>query len=149
MSRGCRDSGSEDSKVRAVIPGLYQLRLRLDRPLTIRVGALGNCRFPAGWYVYTGSARNGLYQRISRHLRHKKRRHWHIDHLLVIADHVEAFVLSETGETECKLHAALAGGGVVVPGFGSSDCGCRSHLVWFRRKPGIQLMPWSEFIRQP
>jgi len=42
-----------------VIPGLYELRIRLRRPATITVGALGRVRFPAGWYVYTGSARNG------------------------------------------------------------------------------------------
>jgi len=53
----------------------------------------GQIPFPAGWYVYTGSARNGLAQRVGRHLRHNKRKHWHIDYLLAVADRVEAFVL--------------------------------------------------------
>jgi Uri superfamily endonuclease len=75
--------------------------------------------------------------------------HWHIDHLLAVTDHVETFVRSETEETECQLHSVLAGGEVAVPRFGSSDCGCRSHLAWFRRKPGFRPMPWSEFVRQP
>lgn len=147
MKKGCRDGRLTDGTPQAVDPGLYQLRVHLEQPATICVGALGDCRFPAGWYVYTGSARSGLHQRISRHLRHKKRRHWHIDHLLARADHVEAFVLPEAAVTECEQHAALTGGEVVVPGFGSSDCGCRSHLVWFRRRPGIGLMPWGEFTR--
>lgn len=129
--------------MRTVIPGLYQLRIRLKRPATIRVGALGRCEFPAGWYVYTGSARNGLHQRIRRHLRREKRRHWHIDYLLAAADHAEAFVLPNTRITECELHAALTDSKVAVPGLGSSDCRCSSHLAWFRRSPQIGLLPWE------
>lgn len=58
------------------VPGVYQLVIRMRRPAVITVGALGRCRFPAGWYVYTGSARNGLEQRIRWHLRQEKRRHF-------------------------------------------------------------------------
>ena len=128
-----------------IIPGLYQLRIRLRRPATITVGALGRVRFPAGWYVYTGSARNGLEQRLGRHLRKRKRKHWHIDYLLAVADSVEAFVLPGTEMAECELHASLAGGQAVVPGFGSSDCNCGSHLTYFRHGPRIALARWEAF----
>lgn len=147
MSQGRRDYCSGDCRTRAVIPGLYQLRIRLERPFTIRVGALGNCRFPAGWYVYTGSARNGLHQRIRRHLRHAKRKHWHIDYLLAVADSVEAFVMPGTGIAECDLHASLKGTATPIRGFGSSDCRCPSHLAWFRGEPGIGGMAWVRFVR--
>ena len=127
-------------------PGVYQLRIRLRRPKRLRVGALGKRCFPAGWYVYTGSARNGLAQRIRRHLRSRKRRHWHIDYLLAAADGVEAFVLPGAAVTECELHGRLVGGEVIVPGFGSSDCWCRAHLAYFRRKPAIELRTWAESL---
>jgi Uri superfamily endonuclease len=111
-----------------IVPGLYQLRIRLRRPATVEVGALGKCHFPAGWYVYTGSARNGLAQRVGRHLRHGKRKHWHIDYLLAVADEVEAFVLPGEEPTKCELHRPLAGGQMPVSGLGPLDCGCLSHL---------------------
>ena len=136
-------------RMMAATPGIYQLQIRLRRPKMVRVGALGRVRFPAGWYVYTGSARSGLEQRISRHLRKRKRKHWHIDCLLAVADGVEAFVLPGSDQSECELHRSLRGGTVPVPGFGSSDCGCRSHLAYFKHRPRIGLLPWEEFVRHP
>jgi sugar fermentation stimulation protein A len=130
-----------------IVPGVYQLRIRLKRPRTIRVGALGKHCFPAGWYVYTGSARNGLTQRVGRHLRQNKRKHWHIDYLLAVADQVEAFVLLGEALTECELHAQLVEGQTILPRFGASDCRCESHLAWFKKRPRIQLTPWLQFIR--
>ena len=79
-----------------IIPGIYQLRIRLRQPKVIRVGALGRHHFPVGWYIYTGSARSGLVQRIRRHLRQDKRKHWHIDYLLAVANDIEAFVLPDS-----------------------------------------------------
>lgn len=125
-----------------IMPGVYQLRIWLKRSRRITIGALGSWRFPAGWYVYTG-----LAQRIGRHLRSRKRKHWHIDYLLAVADRVEAFVLPGTAVRECELDARLSGGEVVVPGFGSSGCGCESHLAWFCSKPTVGLMAWPEFVR--
>ena len=130
----------------AVIPGVYQLLIHTRRPKTIWVGALGQVGLVAGWYVYTGSARNGLEQRVRRHLRHRKRRHWHIDYLLVVADRVEAFVLPNTDLSECELHARMRGR-VLVPGFGSSDCGCESHLAYFARRPRIALIGWNHLVQ--
>lgn len=130
-----------------VIPGFYQLRIRLIRPLTLLVGGLGRHAFAAGWYVYTGSAKNGLAQRVGRHLQDNKRKHWHIDYLLAAADHVEAFVLPGEKLTECELHCQLQGGEVLIPGFGASDCRCEAHLAWFGKRPRIRLTPWRRFIR--
>ncbi|MBN1509896.1 MAG: DUF123 domain-containing protein [Sedimentisphaerales bacterium] len=92
-------------------------------------------------------AQCGLAQRIGRHLRHSKRKHWHIDYLLAVADDVEAFVLPGEKLTECELHAQLRGGKVLIPGFGASDCRCEAHLAWFEKRPEIGLTPWRLFIR--
>lgn len=125
-----------------IVPGAYQLLIRLRLGRTLTVGALGRIDFQPGWYVYSGSARNGLAQRIQRHLRREKRMHWHVDHLLAVADGVEAFVSPGLDRSECELHAGLPRGGTPIIGFGSSDCRCVSHLAYFRTRPVIKLMRW-------
>ena len=47
----------------------YQLWIALRRPLQIEIGRLGLLSFPAGVYVYTGSAKRNLEARIARHCR--------------------------------------------------------------------------------
>jgi len=119
--------------------GVYQLHLRLDKPKRIRVGKLGVFTFPAGRYIYTGSAMNGLIGRLRRHLKKRKKLHWHIDYLLRHAKIETIFVL-ETGErVECQLNSltlSLPNAKVVVKGFGCSDCRCSSHLVYFGEGQG-------------
>jgi Uri superfamily endonuclease len=122
-----------------MIKGVYQLHLRLDKPKRIRVGKLGVFTFPAGRYIYTGSAMNGLVGRLRRHLKKRKKLHWHIDYLLRHAKIETIFVL-ETGErVECQLNSltlSLPNAKVVVKGFGCSDCRCPSHLVYFGEGQG-------------
>ncbi len=106
----------------------YQLYIRLSRTITIPVGALGQCRFPAGDYIYTGSARRNMEARLRRHRGRDKRPHWHIDHLLL---HPAASVVEVTRSAtpECELNQSVTGE-IPAPGFGASDCrnGCGSHL---------------------
>ncbi|MDT7893701.1 MAG: GIY-YIG nuclease family protein [Armatimonadota bacterium] len=122
-----------------MIKGVYQLHLRLDKPKRIRVGKLGIFTFPAGRYIYTGSAMNGLIGRLRRHLKKRKKLHWHIDYLLRHAKIETIFVL-ETGErVECQLNSltlSLPNAKVIVKGFGCSDCRCPSHLVYFGEGQG-------------
>jgi Uri superfamily endonuclease len=122
-----------------MVKGVYQLHLRLDKPKRIRVGKLGIFTFPAGRYIYTGSAMNGLIGRLRRHLKKRKKLYWHIDYLLRHAKIETIFVL-ETGErVECQLNSltlSLPNAKVVVKGFGCSDCRCPSHLVYFGEGQG-------------
>lgn len=106
----------------------YQLRIDVKRPVRICVGRLGCFLFPSGRYVYTGSAKRNLEQRIARHLRKEKVLRWHIDWLLS-APGVRVTAVERSGAGECVLNQQSAGR-VVVPGFGASDCRnrCRSHL---------------------
>lgn len=106
----------------------YQLFITLDRPCIVDVGRLGRFRFPAGQYVYTGSARRNLVARLRRHLARTKTLRWHIDYLLARPGaRVECIQLSTA--SECRLNQQVSGE-LPVPGFGSSDCraGCGSHL---------------------
>jgi len=111
-------------------PCTYQLRIRLRRTAIIRIGALGRHRFPAGDYIYTGSARRHIEARIRRHCRKEKKLRWHIDYLL---NHPDASVVDTllSSEAECALNQSV-GGEIPVPGFGASDCrhGCGSHLKY-------------------
>jgi Uri superfamily endonuclease len=114
------------------------------------VGRLGAFRFPSGAYIYTGSARGpgGPDARLTRHLAGPVRYHWHIDYLSAAAERKCFVVVAGTAVQECRLNRAVAELGdsqVVAPGFGSSDCGCESHLHFFEREvwpdfPGLE--PW-------
>ena len=109
----------------------YQLHVLVTGPLALRVGSLGWCDFPAGRYVYTGSARRNLSARLARHLGSAKRRHWHIDYLLG-APGVTIETIATFSGPECVLNS-ITGGRVVIPRFGASDCRfrCGSHLKYF------------------
>lgn len=110
----------------------YFLFIRLDGDSEIQVGKQGLRTFRRGFYVYVGRAKRGVIKRLRRHLRRKKRNHWHIDFLLEVGK-VEGIVLFE-GDEECFLATFLLQHPCVrydLPGFGSSDCSCRSHLFYF------------------
>ena len=111
--------------------GAYVLIIKLKMATIIRVGALGTQKFKKGYYTYTGSARRALPQRVSRHLRKKKRKRWHIDYLLSRAKVVEIAATQEL--EECKINELLinVGGKILVKGFGSSDCRCPTHLLFW------------------
>lgn len=109
----------------------YQLRIEVKRPVRVQVGCLGRFIFPAGRYIYTGSAKRNIEARIARHLRKEKALRWHIDWLLA-APGVAIKSVKRSREPECALNQG-GRGVILVPGFGSSDCrnGCGSHLRYF------------------
>ena len=61
--------------------GNYCLIIKID--CTIKIGAKGNIDFKKGYYVYVGSALGTLSNRIKRHLSNDKKKHWHVDYLLL------------------------------------------------------------------
>jgi len=114
-------------------PGVYQLLLHLPEPRRIQVGKLGVFDFPAGFYIYTGSALGGLERRLARHRSRPAKLHWHIDYLLRHAqiERVDTYPTRE--RLECVLNRqvlARPDACVAVRGFGSSDCRCAAHLVY-------------------
>jgi Uri superfamily endonuclease len=121
--------------------GTYAIVLSLDKDTLIVVGKLITFSFPAGYYLYVGSALGGLLPRVSRHIRGGRKRHWHIDYLRQEAKVVEAWYLISGERLECSLYQAAAGmpqGRSLVAGFGSTGCGCHSHLVHFPSKPSFE-----------
>lgn len=109
-------------------PRTYQLLIDVPAPVRVRIGRLGEFDFPAGQYVYTGSALRNIEARVRRHLSATKKLHWHIDYLLAAAG-VRVREVRFSDEAECVLNRRTCGT-VVIDGFGASDCraGCGSHL---------------------
>ena len=127
--------------------GTYVLALWLGRPQSILVGRLGEIEFPAGWYLYVGSALGpgGLQSRLARHRRRlglHKRVHWHVDYIREQAAWGGAWARASDLRLECDWAAALCRlpwAEIVAPGFGASDCHCLAHLV---RVPSLPDKSW-------
>lgn len=153
--------------------GTYVLALWLGAPQSISVGCLGSHRFPAGWYLYTGSARGagGLRARLVRHQRRlgpDKRAHWHLDFVREHCTWAGAWVTPSQEHLECAWAQRLIDlpdTRIVVPGFGASDCHCATHLVhtkglpadeWFAQALGAEriavgdkaLTEWMTALRE-
>lgn len=121
--------------------GTYVLILTLDKEAAIAVGKLGMFSFPAGYYLYIGSALGGLFARVRRHIQGGKKIHWHIDYLRQKAKVVEIWYMVSEGSLECSWSQAAANlpeAQSLPVGFGSSECSCRSHLLYFNSKPSFE-----------
>jgi len=114
--------------------GSYVLLIELCEEGDIVVGALGAIAFPEGFYAYVGSAMGGLKSRIDYHLREKKHPHWHIDYLLNKAQVIQVIFAQTDRRLECALAQILTKEIDAIPGFGSSDCKCKSHLYFEPRE---------------
>ena len=135
--------------------------MSLPRARRIRIGALGTFDFPAGHYVYLGSALNGLDARVARHLagvsqrdwppewqkreiggrlsgRRPKKVFWHIDYFLRHARVLQVWTDATGVRLECRWARtvlALPNARVLAPRFGASDCDCAAHLVFLDPAP--------------
>ena len=119
--------------------GGYILVVKLDAEKKIHVGSLGAIPFSEGFYAYLGSALGGFKSRVNRHLTEGKKSKWHIDYLLSEAK-VLKVILCETGRRlECLLSQAMVDEFSFIPGFGSCDCRCQSHLYFANDRPSLQL----------
>lgn len=121
--------------------GSYTLLIQLPEEQTITTGRLKATYFPRGYYAYVGSAMGGFKSRLNRHLKSDKKPHWHIDYLLEKASISEIILCETKDRTECAIAQALSCQFDSIPGFGSSDCKCHSHLFFAtdKMKPTIMV----------
>ena len=120
--------------------GTYAVVILSKDWLRLRIGKLGIHDFPPGYYVYVGSALAGLHGRLKHHLKSEKQLHWHIDYLLQQATVAQIWCALGEDRLECTWNAILAelpGAAPIVPGFGSSDCRCYTHLTHFLTTPSL------------
>lgn len=138
--------------------GSYILLVELATEKNVLIGKLGYLFLPKAFYAYVGSAMNGLEARLARHLRKEKGLHWHIDYLLKEAKLLEIILCPSEPfapchsegtkrpknptqgklQVECFLAQALAKEFQSIPGFGSSDCKCQSHLYFTNEKDRLR-----------
>jgi len=130
-------------------PGTYALVLELNPATEIVVGKLGRATFPAGFYIYVGSAlgSGGLASRLDRHAKSTTsvgwRAWWHIDYLRHYTKTIEVWSVQHVLRREhvwAALIEKMPEVSVTMPGFGSTDCGCPTHLFHFSHRPS-----WNEF----
>jgi sugar fermentation stimulation protein A len=116
--------------------GSYILILKVPSRRTIEIGKPGRIQFPAGYYLYVGSAEKNLTRRLERHRRERKRLFCHIDYLGARAEVHQALPIRTSDPLECELSSALKRiADWEVPGFDSSDCLCPSHLFGMKTDP--------------
>lgn len=115
--------------------GIYVLILKLDNDTGIRPGKLGEFHFKKGYYAYVGSALGtGGFKRVTRHFNvasgENRTRKWHIDYLLPHSRVICAVLLPTDEAIECTVAETLGQFSEEIPGFGCTDCACRTHLFF-------------------
>lgn len=118
--------------------GTYALVFTLPDTKNLKVGGLGEHRFPPGNYVYLGSAHGsgGLRARLRHHFYKSKKPRWHIDWVRLEMELSGCIFVISPEKLECKWSQSLArwrNSRVIVPGFGAGDCrnGCPAHFYFF------------------
>lgn len=111
------------------------------------VGKLGKVRFRKGFYIYVGSAMANLSKRMERHRRLRKKHHWHIDELRAITEFRSVLAIRSSDRIECELAEAISGiAEWSIPGFGSTDCSCETHLFGTSSDP-IQSEDFQKLLQ--
>ncbi len=120
--------------------GSYILLIKLNDNKIIKYGSNKKKYFKKGFYAYIGSALNSIEKRIERHLRDKKNKHWHIDYLLNYTEIAGVFYKENNFKEECKIANSLKINFSQIDGFGSTDCNCKGHIFYGKRKNFIEFM---------
>ncbi|MGC8850279.1 MAG: GIY-YIG nuclease family protein [Candidatus Bathyarchaeia archaeon] len=128
--------------------GIYILVLKLPERVHTAVGGLGIHRLDPGIYMYVGKGygrgSSSIEGRLKRHLSKDKKPFWHIDYLTLNPKFkAEAAAYVSTNRlSECIIARILVEeleAEPAVEGFGSSDCGCRGHLIYASERPLEEL----------
>ena len=122
--------------------GSYILVISMQSPVNLIIGALGKITFDKGFYFYVGSALGNsgastLVNRVKRHISssNSKKIHWHIDYLLNNKNSTICciYLIPSLQNLECLIaNELLSVSDDYINNFGSSDCNCKSHLLYFK-----------------
>lgn len=126
--------------------GDYMIILHLDTPTSLEIGSKGIKDFPAGYYIYVGSAKANLTKRIERHVRKRKKKHWHLDYFRNVCTVIATVPIRTQDDLECNIAKAVETvADWHIEGFGCSDCACPSHLFALRENP-IHYKPFMDLV---
>ena len=120
--------------------GTYVLVLRSSIHRRLAIGRLGPLVLEPGTWLYVGSAfgPGGLRARTNRHRTKHTGRRWHIDFLKPWVRLAEIWFTEDPVHREhewANWFGSNEGLHTPLPGFGSSDCRCRSHLFHAAKAP--------------
>jgi len=125
ITENCKDKGS------------YLLVYHNEHTFNATIGSLGEREFKKGYYVYVGSAMQGLEKRIKRHLSKRKKTHWHLDYISPQRMKIDKiYKINRKDRIEESLAQQLVQiSPGFVEGFGASDTDAPSHLCYFPHRP--------------
>ena len=73
---------------------------------------------------------------MERHRRLRKQHHWHIDELRAVAEFHSVLAIPSSVRLECEIAKAISEiAEWSIPGFGSTDCSCETHLFGMSKDP--------------
>jgi Uri superfamily endonuclease len=125
------------TSISSLSKGSYILIMQNKKSMDIDIGKLGKVNFEKGYYVYVGSGMGGVFERIKRHSRKDKIKHWHIDYLtpehMSIKETYAVFRAKRIEELLAQRIEKISRRG--VKGFGASDSSLSSHLFYFASPP--------------
>ena len=121
-------------------PGTYALILLSSSQEIIQIGRLGPLRIKPGYYIYIGSAfgPGGLKARVSHHRRISKPPSWHVDYLRAVTYLRGVWYTYDSIHREhqwVEVMLRMRNASIPLEGFGSSDCSCKSHLIFNQNLP--------------
>ena len=118
----------------------YILFIKIKKKCKEKIGSLGVIEFTPGYYLYIGSGKKNLMERLKRHLRMKKRNFWHIDYLLSNAN-VSILDIYITYLSEDEIFTILKKQKEIHPlfdKFGSSDTSNSTHFFSVGKKSTLE-----------
>ena len=111
---------------------------------TVQIGRWGRLDVEPGYYLYVGSAfgPGGVAARVTRHLRKRKPRRWHLDYLRAHVIPAQIWICYDPERREHPWATAVGNSPCVNPieGFGSSDCRCRAHLFRIKAQADLEWL---------
>ncbi|SNR70148.1 GIY-YIG nuclease family protein [Desulfurobacterium atlanticum] len=121
--------------------GTYIIVFNYGKSRMIKVKS-GKFFIEKGRYCYIGSAfgSGGIFSRIQRHLKKRKKKHWHLDFLSVspFFKAVSVYCFFNL-KIECEIAEKFLKVFYPVAGFGASDCSCISHLFFMEDKNSREI----------
>lgn len=118
----------------------YILFIKVKKKCKEKIGSLGTKEFTPGYYLYIGSGKKNLMERLKRHLRMKKRNFWHIDYLLTNTN-VGILDIFITYLSEDEIFTILKVQKEIRPcfdKFGSSDTSNSTHFFSVDKKSSFE-----------
>ncbi len=110
-----------------MVKGSYAMIIQLKEDIAVNIRRK-SVELKKGYYLYVGSALNGIVARLRRHFKRGKKIHWHVDNLTEKGEVLEAYYVVREDRLECEIARRIRL--ERISGFGDSDCRCGGHLFY-------------------